>query len=109
VSSADQHASARRWYKARQRELRDLIWTWDPLGLVGGADDEYDSLVDGVLSALVNRRDDETVAVALLDGLTYLAGEGYSARLANQEWESDALAPVVARIRAWWNGTAPPP
>jgi hypothetical protein len=43
---------ARRWHKKRQAELRELFWEWDPLGLLGGPVDEYDSLEDSVLSAL---------------------------------------------------------
>jgi hypothetical protein len=47
-----QKKATRGWYKARQRELRQIMWEWDPLGILGVADDEYDCVIDPVLSAL---------------------------------------------------------
>ena len=93
----------RRWYKARALELRRLIWDWDPLGLMGVSEDEYDSLVDGTLSALVNHGDDDEVAAAVVQGLDYMAGEGYSTASAARYSQSDALDPFIARVRTWWD------
>jgi hypothetical protein len=35
LMSNDGKDAARRWYKARQHELRKLLWDWDPLGVFG--------------------------------------------------------------------------
>ena len=103
------NAETRRWYKARQRELRELLWQWDPLGLMGAPDDEYDALIDGVLSALVNRAESDSVAAAVMSGLDDMAGEGYGAALATRQSESPRLVPFVERVREWWNAVPPQP
>ena len=92
----------RRWYKAREVELRALIWEWDPLGLMGVSEDEYDSLADGTLSALVNHGDDSEVVAAIVRGLDDMAGEGYSTASATRHSQPDALDPFIARLRTWW-------
>ncbi|NUT56959.1 MAG: hypothetical protein HOQ03_13390 [Thermoleophilia bacterium] len=92
----------RRWYKARHQELRELVWEWDPLALTGGPDDEYDSVVDGVLSALVNGGDARSVSRALREGLDFMAGEEQPSSSA----EYSGLDPVVRRVCDWW-GTSP--
>jgi hypothetical protein len=99
---------ARRWYKARQAELREFIWEWDPLGLLGGPVDEYESLEDGVLSALARGGTDTEIEDALRSGLAYMAGEGFSASAAARESETSALLPAVRRIRSWWEAAPPP-
>jgi hypothetical protein len=105
-----ENATSRRWYKARLRELRELVWEWDPLGLRGAPEDEYDSLVDGVLSALVNeQRGGDAVAAAVVNGLEYMAGAGFSARLADLHSQSGELEPFVARVRQWWDAAPRPP
>jgi hypothetical protein len=91
-----------RWYKGRELELRGLIWEWDPLGLMGVSENEYDSLIDGTLSALVNHGDDSEVVAAIVRGLDYMAGEGYSAASATRHSQPDALDPFIARLRTWW-------
>jgi hypothetical protein len=93
----------RRWYEASALELRHLIWDWDPLGLMGVSEDEYDSLVDGTLSALVDHGDDDEVAAAVVRGLDYMAREGYSTASATRHSQSDALDPFMARVRTWWD------
>src|SRR5680860_412904 len=45
-----------RWARRAQRELRDLLNTWDPIGVDpgdGGPDDEYDCIRDTLLSHLM--------------------------------------------------------
>jgi hypothetical protein len=39
-------ADVRRWWKARELELRALVWEWDPLELADAPGDEYDCVVD---------------------------------------------------------------
>jgi hypothetical protein len=57
-------AGVRRWWKARELELRALMWEWDPVGLVGAPEDEYDCVVDELMSRLVARSSrDELVRV----------------------------------------------
>jgi len=102
-----QNAATRRWYTARRRELRELLWEWDPLGLMGAPVDEYDSLVDRMLSALINRRDDDAVAAAVVEGLSYMGDEGYSAASADRHSQPAELDPFLSRVRQWWR-TAPP-
>jgi hypothetical protein len=92
--------AARRWYKACHQELRDLFWESDPLGLTGAPEDEYDSIIDGVLSALVNDGNRNAVAAALRDGLLYMAGRGYSELAAEREARS--LSAITDRIIDWW-------
>jgi hypothetical protein len=93
---------ARRRYKGRELELRGLIWEWDPLGLMGVSEDEYGSLVDGTLSVLVNHGDDSEVVAAIVRGLDYMAGEGYSVASATRHSQPAALDPFIARLRTWW-------
>jgi hypothetical protein len=110
VSDAAKDGTRRR-YEERQGELRGLIWEWDPLGLMGVALDIYDSLVDGVLSALTGGGTDTEVEQALRSGLVYMVADGYSASAAARESEPSALLPVVRGIRAWWESapSRPPP
>jgi hypothetical protein len=99
---SEHEANLRRWYKARHQELRELMWDWDPLGLLGAPDDEYDSVVDRVLSVLVNGGDSRSVGDALRGGLEHMAGEGYSAATAERHAEASLLDPFVRRVCKWW-------
>jgi hypothetical protein len=101
--------SARRWYKARQSELRDLLWEWDPLGLMGGPVDAYESVEDLVLSALTKGGTDADVEEALRSGLAYMADQGFSVAAAERESQVSALKPVVGRMRTWWDAAPSPP
>jgi hypothetical protein len=103
------NAITRRWYKARQRELRDLLWEWDPLGLMGAPDDEYDCVVDAVLSALVNQPDGVALKTATVEGLGYMAGQGWSQVAADRHSQPPLLDPFMARVREWWRAVPPPP
>lgn len=55
-----------------------MLWEWAPLGLMGAPDDEYDCVVDAVLSALVNHPDDAALETATVGGLGYMAEQGWS-------------------------------
>jgi len=81
---------------ARRRELAD------PLGLMGVSEDEYDSLIDGTLSVLVNQGDDSAVVAAVVRGLDYMAGEGCSTASATRHSQLGALDPLIARLMTWW-------
>jgi hypothetical protein len=97
-----QNDAARRWYTARRRELRELVWAWDPLGIMGVAEDEYDALIDTALSALADGGTDADLALALRSGLACMACDGYSGAAAERASADAALAPVVARVTRWW-------
>lgn len=90
----------RRWYKARHQELRDLLWEWDPLGLLGAPEDEYDAIIDRVLSACVNGDAVATVSDALRGGLFEMADQGYGGLAAEREMQK--VEPIVDRIQRWW-------
>ena len=51
----------------------------------------------------------ETPQAAVMSGLDYMAGEGYSAALATRQSESVRLVPFVERVREWWNAVPPQP
>jgi hypothetical protein len=107
---SDGKKATRGWYKARQRELREIMWEWDPLGIMGVADDEYDCLIDPVLSALSRGIDAPADLKAVLgQELLHMGDLGYSGSLAERESQSAALEPIVQRIAAWWRSAPPPP
>lgn len=108
---ADQEKATTRWYKERHQELREIMWQWDPLGIMGVADDEYDCLIDPVLSALTRGLDAPGELKSVLrEGLQYMAGDlGYSQRRADNESQDDSLAPVAQRVTTWWASTPPAP
>jgi hypothetical protein len=76
---------------------------------LGASDDEYAFLEDAVLSALTNEGTDAAVEAALRNGLTYMADEGYSQRLAERESDPVALGLIVPVIRSWWSRSPAPP
>jgi hypothetical protein len=71
--------------------------------LVGASDDEYDSLVDHVLSALVNQDDDAAVADAAIEALDHLSDPASSTALARRESDAERVDRFVRRVREWWN------
>jgi hypothetical protein len=86
-------AEVRRWWKARELELRGLVWEWDPMGLAGAPDDEYDCVVDALLSRLL--ADPSRLAlVGVLEAQSEHFG-GALAPSAEQEVFAD-------RVLGWW-------
>ena len=106
----ERKTATRRWYKARHGELREIIWVWDPLGLKGAPDDEYDGLIDRLLGALARGAEHPDDLKALLRReLLRMADVGYSGAAAERESEDDAAEPMVQRIAVWWRSVPPPP
>jgi hypothetical protein len=93
-------AHVRRWWKARELELRGLMWEWDPLELAGAPEDEYDCVVDELLSRLVHGASKNEL-VRLLVGQR----EHFGASLGSPA-ELDAFAD---RVLGWWLGLPPRP
>jgi hypothetical protein len=89
-----------RWFKDRHRELRVLVWAWDPLRLEGAPDDEYGFIVDAVLGELVRGADDGRLAERVATEL----GEALGA--SHQPLDS---AQFVAAVRRWFQDTPPRP
>lgn len=102
--------ATRGWYKDRQQELRVIMWEWDPLGLMGVADDEYDCIIDPVLGALA-RGDASTAELTEVLGreLVHMGGLGYSETATSRESQREVLDPIAQRINAWWQSSPPPP
>jgi hypothetical protein len=110
LENHDPHAtSAARWYLKRQRELRALIWQWDPLGIMGVAESEYDCLAAPVLAALSEGVTDAHHLRRILRREVLHMGLKYSHSRARGESTPDALDPIVDRIRAWWESAPAKP
>jgi hypothetical protein len=97
-----------RWHLERQRELRALIWEWDPLGIMGVAESEYDCLADPVLSGLTQGVSDADLGRVLRREVLRM-GRVYSQTSARRESMPGALEPVVGRIRTWWESVPAKP
>ena len=93
-------ASRGRWFKDRHRELRALVWAWDPLRLEGAPDDEYDFLVDAVLGEVVRGGDDRRLTQLLESEL----GERFGP--SDQPLDSSQF---IAAVRGWFQETTPRP
>ncbi len=107
---SERNKATKRWYEARQHELREIVWEWDPLGILGVANDEYDCLIDAVLSALARGHESPgDLKSVLARELLRMGDRAYSGTLAERESQSDALEPIVQRIAAWWRLAPPPP
>ena len=52
----------RQWTQLRQRIRRVLNERWDPIGVAGRIDDEYDNYIDGIESLLVKQASDDDIA-----------------------------------------------
>ncbi|GAB3665128.1 hypothetical protein GCM10027596_30740 [Nocardioides korecus] len=91
-----QHDAA--WARRAQRELRDLLNEWDPIGVLGpgrgGPVDEYDCIRDPLISHLLRGDTEHEVAEFLRAELTDHFGLDQS--LVTQG--------VVDRIFRWWEG-----
>jgi hypothetical protein len=92
----------RRWYQARHQEMRDLMWDWDPLGLMGAPEDEYDCVIDRVLSTLVRGADDGDLQATLKEELRHMGLDGYSMSRVELESQDESLSANVSRILSWW-------
>jgi hypothetical protein len=90
-------ADVRRWWKARESELRGLMWEWDPLEFVGAPEGEYDCVVDDLLSRLVARGSREDL-VGVLEG----EAEHFGVALGSS-------AELADRVLAWWAQVPPQP
>lgn len=88
------------WARRAQRELRDLLNEWDPLGVFDPADedqdswpvDEYDCIRDPLISHLLRGDDRCEVAEFVRDELTGHFGL--------EPWV--ATTDVIDRIIEWW-------
>lgn len=85
------------WARKAQRELRDLLNQWDPIGVAGDADggsiaNEYDCLRDSLISRLLSGADRGTIVEFLREELTDHFGMAPS--LVTDE--------LVDRVMAWW-------
>ena len=99
---SERKSTTRRWYKARQRELRAVMWEWDPLGIMGVADDEYDCLIDPLIGELARGIVEPAALKAVLRRELEYMGGSYSSARAEAESRNDALGPIVQRISSWW-------
>jgi hypothetical protein len=89
-----------RWARRAQRELRDLLNTWDPIGVypsLGGSDDEYDCIRDTLLSHLT--RGDSRVEI----------GDYLRTELERHFGLSRPHVPgtVIDEIFSWWEQARP--
>lgn len=80
-----------RWFKERERELREIVWDWDPMGLVGPPDDEYDFLIHRVLGELVRGADQEVIADAMGDEMNKAFGPAPNPDSGDRSFASQVL------------------
>jgi hypothetical protein len=101
----------RRWKGDRRREVLKFMWEWDPLGIMGVAESEYEALAATAVNLLLmEKRSRETLADALREEVLRLASEeGYSRAAAERNTVPAALTQVVARLSTWWATVPPPP
>jgi hypothetical protein len=77
-----------------ERNLKYLVWQWDPIGVADIApDDEYDCLVSPLLSKLVNGADRSKIS-----GFLWYELEDHFG-LDPRRYDVDAMAD---RLVAWW-------
>jgi hypothetical protein len=105
----EKNGAAGRWYSARRQELRGQLWEWDPVGIMGVAEDAYDALVDTVLSALAEGGTEADVQQALGRELRNMAEQGYSSSAVERETAPEVLASAASQLRAWWASAPPRP
>lgn len=76
---------------------------------MGAPDDDHDCVVDAVLRALVNQPAGAALGTATVDGLRYMAEQGWSQTAADSHSQAALLDPFVTRVREWWRAVPPPP
>lgn len=72
------HPMQRVWVDIQNHVRGALNRTWDPIGVAGAVDDEYDSYIDFIYSMLRRRASPEEVAAQLLQIKTETMGLGGS-------------------------------
>lgn len=97
------------WESERRREALDLMWQWDPLGILGVADFYYDSLAAVAVEALASGDGVDALADALKAQVLRLASGGFSDAAASRSTSPTALAEVVERLSTWWSTVPSPP
>jgi hypothetical protein len=79
-----------------QRQLRQLLMAWDPIGVAGipGAEDEYDCMISPLMHQLYAGADESSVAQWLVAELNDYFGLTAS---------PDRERQMAARITRWWS------
>jgi hypothetical protein len=93
--------------RSRTRELRDLVNSWDPIGVMADPDwprDEYDCLVSPLLRNLEAQASAESIAATLHAELTGHFGLDTSLEQC-RAWARDAIGWYASR----WPGSEPLP
>jgi len=67
-------SAVKRQVKAESAAVRQVLLSWDPIGVGGTPEDEYDCLVDRIVSALHQGKTEQDIAAVISSELTHHFG-----------------------------------